>query len=736
MAFKHSSLMSANIRTILFSFLTVYLFNSGFHTVFAQTKEDCLNCHSDSTMTMEKSGKQVSIFVNSKVLDSSVHGKLNCTKCHTGFDMMAVPHKEKIIPIDCKSCHKDAEKKHSFHPQFMSIKTDRADVSCKNCHGTHNVSSPKSKASNYNVSNLSESCGKCHSLESARFQTSAHNRALKNGVKDAPNCITCHKTPVAPKAGRNTLDVKRAQIALCTSCHIDNPNTQKGIASVTFVRSYEKSVHGNALKNGNVNAPTCVDCHDPHNSEAGSNPKSSTFKANIVNTCGKCHKEIAAQYKSSIHGQSFAKGNFDSPACTDCHGEHNILAANNPSAKVNFKNVASQVCSPCHSSVRLTEKYGMNSDRIKTFKESYHGLALDGGSTTVANCASCHGVHNIKTSSDPASTINKNNIAKTCGSCHPGANRRFAEGKIHVSTSDPTDPILYWISNSYIILIFMTIGTMFFHNALDFYRKSRIKYLKKRGIIKPEIHGHSLYLRMSFFERIQHAALFTSFFTLVITGFMLRFPNAWWVSDLRAIIPNAFIIRSNLHRIAAVVMVTTSLMHIIYLAVSVRGRKLFFDLIPKLQDMKDAIGMFKYNIGISKVKPKLDRFSYIEKAEYWALIWGTVVMTITGLMMWFENVFIGSNSKLGWDIARTIHYYEAWLAFLSILVWHFYFVMLNPEVFPLSMAWLKGTISEEEMAEEHPLELERVIRVQHKENFAESDSTDVELIDSEQSPPR
>jgi len=171
-------------------------------------------------------------------------------------------------------------------------------------------------------------------------------------------------------------------------------------------------------------------------------------------------------------------------------------------------------------------------------------------------------------------------------------------------------------------------------------------------------------------------------------------------------------------------MVVDSIYHIFYLSFTERGRQLFKDLLPTIKDVKDAIGVFKYNIGLSPVKPKLDRFSYAEKAEYWALIWGTVVMTITGIIMWFENTFIGIFTKLGYDIARTIHYFEAWLAFLSILVWHFYFVLFNPDVYPMSLAWIKGYLTEEEMADEHPLELERIKKQQQKEEESQKENSE------------
>ncbi len=195
---------------------------------------------------------------------------------------------------------------------------------------------------------------------------------------------------------------------------------------------------------------------------------------------------------------------------------------------------------------------------------------------------------------------------------------------------------------------------------------------------------------------------------LLLLDLCSRFPETWWVSHLRDLSEYGFEIRGIIHRVAAVVMVAASLYHLYYILFTTRGKQLVKDLLPRYSDITEAIGVAKYNLGISKTKPKLDRFSYVEKAEYWALIWGTIVMTITGIILWFDNTFIGLLTKLGWDIARTIHYYEAWLAFLAIVVWHFYFVIFNPDAYPMNIAWLKGTITEEEMAEEHPAELERI----------------------------
>jgi cytochrome b subunit of formate dehydrogenase len=209
-------------------------------------------------------------------------------------------------------------------------------------------------------------------------------------------------------------------------------------------------------------------------------------------------------------------------------------------------------------------------------------------------------------------------------------------------------------------------------------------------------------------ERLQHAALMVSFFFLVVTGFMLRFPDVWWVVVIRGWSVHFFAGRSLIHRGAAVAMVVGGVWHAIYLVATPRGRQLVRDLWPRWQDVTDALGVLRYNLGLARTKPRFGRFSYIEKAEYWALIWGSVIMTGTGAFLWFENTFIGLLTKRGYDISRVVHFYEAVLATLAIVVWHFYFVIFNPDVYPMNLAWLTGRISEKEMHEDHPLELEQI----------------------------
>lgn len=682
--------------------------------LFAQSNADCLACHSDATLTKEHEGKTIPLYVDDAVLGKSPHRKLICVACHTGFKAEDIPHKKTITPINCLTCHQAAPTKHAFHPQLGQaiVAHQDPDVSCKDCHGRHDVVSPKVPGSKFSEEKAAAACGECHGDVLEHYASSAHGISAAAGTAGAPNCLTCHRSDVTGiEAETDAAPQKVAQEKLCLSCHLDNPDVRsKTSPTAGFIASYERSVHGAALLGGNGKAANCVDCHGSHEMNKASSQSAKMNKTHVAETCAKCHGEVNQVFQQSIHGTALAGGNIDAPVCTDCHGEHNILHARDPKSPVAAKNVSAQVCSPCHSSVALSAKYGLANDRFKTFTDSYHGLAIRGGSLEAANCASCHGSHNIKPSADSTSSTHKQNLAVTCGRCHPGANERFGIGAVHVTLETKEEPSLYWIASAYIALIVVTIGMMFIHNLLDFIKKSKHKLMVRRGLLPHVSHGHRLYVRMTLSERVQHGSLLISFLILVITGFMLRFPEAWWVRGIQQLSDQVFDARSIIHRISGVAMLAACAVHLWYILFTVRGRELIRDLRPRMQDARDARDVFKFNVGLSRTKPKFGRFSYIEKSEYWALVWGTLVMAATGFIMWFDNTFIGVFTKLGYDISRTIHYYEAWLATLAIIVWHFYFVMFNPDIYPINLAFWKGTISEEEMADEHPLELEEIRR--------------------------
>ena len=695
--------------------------------------ETCLDCHDDPELTLERDGREISLYASAAQFAGTPHEDFACLDCHAGLDEDELPHADPIPPavVGCLDCHDDLAATHAFRPKLAELDEPSVleeGVRCSDCHGTHTIAAVDAPGFPFGPATQTSRCGRCHEAESMAFLHSAHANALEAGEEFAPTCMGCHKHDrMHDPAGCDPAEHKVHLVELCIQCHVDDPQVAgKTHYGTPFLTSFADSVHGKALYEGNADAPGCVDCHGSHHVARAMDATSNVNRVQVVSQCSKCHEQAAEDYLHSIHAQVLSMGYKDAPVCTDCHGEHHILKHTDPDSPVAAMNLAEQVCGDCHGSVKLAQRYGLETDRLSTFEESYHGLATRGGSVEAVNCASCHGYHDVRTCDDPESWVHPDNLAKTCGHCHEGANERFAVGKMHVSL-DPgsEDPVLHWVATIYVWGIFIVIGGMLFHNGLDLLKKIRIK--AKRHWSREEIMIHSLphrlYVRMTLNERLQHGLMVVSFVVLVITGFMLRYPDAWWVEGLRNLNGNLFEWRSLIHRVAGVLMCAAGAWHIGYLSFTRPGRQLFKDIFPKWSDLSDMKGVLLYNIGLAKSKPRFGRFSYIEKAEYWALIWGSVIMTLTGFMLWFENATIGYLTKLGFDIGRTVHFYEAILATLAIIVWHFYFVIFNPDVYPMNLAWLTGKMTEEEMAHEHPRELER-LKAEREASQGSSESTE------------
>jgi len=227
------------------------------------------------------------------------------------------------------------------------------------------------------------------------------------------------------------------------------------------------------------------------------------------------------------------------------------------------------------------------------------------------------------------------------------------------------------------------------------------------------------YIRMTLNERIQHLNLFINFTILVITGFTLKYPEAFWFSAISDV-EKGMTYRGLLHRLSGVLVLTLGGYHILYLLFTERGRGILKGMIPQWKDAKDLWETLKNNFFINRPAKeiKMPRFNFREKLEYLGLIWGTIVMTVTGFILWFKTEWLLYFPMWTWDVARAIHFYEAVLATLTIIVWHFYSVVFNPDVYPMSWAWITGNLTEHEMHEEHGLELER-IKAEEKGNPVE-----------------
>ncbi len=609
----------------------------------------CFECHSDKGLTkVNGSGREVSLYVDKANWENSVHADISCVGCHTDLEGMEAEHAARLQSVNCGQCHEEVDKVYQGSLHAEAIKRGvRDSARCSDCHGSHYIYPRDHILSKVNPLNLEETCDRCH----GDVAFVKEHRGIPDRV--LPGLI------------------------------------------------YRESVHGRAVKRGIEGAAACSDCHSSHNLRGPLDPESLISRQNVSSTCGKCHSEAFREYEGSVHGLAAKRGVGRSPVCTDCHGIHSIKAPIDPASSVAEQKIAMTTCPQCHGAEWITREYGVSALNVKSYLDSYHGLAKKGGDVVAANCASCHGVHDIRPSSDPKSMVHKSNLIKTCGSCHPGASENFAKFPVHFTPSTAVgtvgDKVASWVRVFYIILIILTLVFMYFHGGIDFIRKW-LAARKKEGV--------KYYERLTVNERIQHGLLAASFTILVITGFALKYPDAWWVGIFFH--PPASAMRGLLHRIAGVLIVLLGIYHILYMISSRRGRSHMVALIPTFKDLLDAFKLMGYDLGISKERPRFGRYSYIEKIEYFGALWGTFVMAVTGFILWYPKYFSLFLPSWGVNVARVIHFYEAILASMTILVWHLYSVMFDPDVYPMNWAKITGKISEEEMRHHHPLELEEI----------------------------
>lgn len=216
-----------------------------------------------------------------------------------------------------------------------------------------------------------------------------------------------------------------------------------------------------------------------------------------------------------------------------------------------------------------------------------------------------------------------------------------------------------------------------------------------------------LYERFNIHHRIQHAIMAFSFSGLIMTGWPLKFPEVPVSRWLAAIVGGPTNV-GYMHRGLAIVLIGVSIYHLIYLAwMFFRGHR-SWAVVPVFNDAREALGDVAYFFGLREHRPRFGRYNWVEKFEYFAVAWGTLIMVLTGLVIWVPSYAALHLPNWVINASVIIHDYEALLAGLAIFLWHFYWVHLHPDVYPMSTVWLHGMMTEAEMQHHHPRELEQL----------------------------
>ncbi|MFC1600763.1 cytochrome c3 family protein [Candidatus Sumerlaeota bacterium] len=602
---------------------------------------------------------------------------------------------DELTAQDCLECHEEMTTaplngdRTTAYDAFTSSVHGQAEMACTDCHADIEELPHEEELAVVD-------CAVCHDDENEAYSQGFHRRRTSDHPNGPVSCARCHGSHDIQHISSAAASVSRREVAgTCAGCH------QKATAD------YARSVHGRQAKEGNFAVVVCTDCHGEHNLDLLKTGRVAFDRGQVSEMCGNCHRhsEIKKEYDESVHGTAFKRGASASPTCTDCHGEHMILGRPDPDSPVYATRLAKEICGRCHDSLVVSRKYGLPEGSIASYYESYHGMASRLGDTSVANCTSCHGAHHILPHTDERSTIHPSNLRKTCGACHPGVSEAFAAGLVHISPTSAENFLPYLIRQIYIVVIVLLIGGMMLHNLLIILYYVRRKYRQQVGEAQIEW--------MTSAALVQHLALAITFVVLVVSGFSLTFPESGFSQLMKEQLGFSEAARSLVHRLAALGLVVALFWHVAVIIITVRGRRRLLRLLFYPQDVRDAIHNMAYHAGLAKTKPRFGRYDYTQKMEYWGLIWGTVIMTATGLILWFPmelTAWLGL-SRVWFEVAQTIHYYEALLAALTIVVWHFFFVVFHPHEYPMAISWLTGKLPLADAAERHPKEIERLVDI-------------------------
>ena len=458
---------------------------------FPQENSDCMTCHEDKTLKGTRGGRTISVFINEKIVSSSVHSEVSCIQCHVDLEGSDFPHAASVKRAACNSCHEDIQKLYdgSLHSRAFN-RGDRLAPICQDCHGSHEIISVKNIKSKVAPINVPYLCGQCHKEGSPvqlqrdipqthileNYSESIHGEGLmKKGLIVTATCASCHTAhEILPHTDSRSSIARKNIAGTCAKCH----------AEIELV--HRKVIKGTLWEKEAAILPACVDCHQPHkarrvfydqgmadadcltchekkelkSSEDGrslfvnyseiKNSKHTNITCSQCHSgvkpshtrpcdelttlvdCSSCHTAVQEDYQISVHGILASKNDPNAPTCKECHSNHNILGKLNPKSPIFPINIPN-LCGNCHkegkkAAVRYT---GTEKEIIQNYTESIHGKGLlKSGLTVTATCTDCHTAHRELPHIDPSSSINPTNIPATCGNCHHGIQEQF-EKSIH-----------------------------------------------------------------------------------------------------------------------------------------------------------------------------------------------------------------------------------------------------------------------------------------------------------------
>jgi len=611
--------------------------------------KDCLSCHSQPDLTMERGGNTISLYVDEEAYENSAHVDTACAQCHTDVTVAEERACSTIqSKVDCAICHAEQVTEYSGSTHGTLNAEDDPDApTCQDCHAKHATLGKDSAESPTYALNVPQLCGDCHRVGEraatrieakvddivGSYEDSVHGRGLiESGLVVTATCADCHGThnelpPEDPNSTTNPQHIAET----CGSCH-------HGIEE-----QFRESIHWTDDPVANEELPTCEDCHASHTimrtEEIG-------FRDLMMEQCGRCHTDETETFFDTFHGKVSRLGGEGVAKCYDCHGTHNILSPTDPDSTLGRDNVV-ETCGACHEGSHrqfagyLTHATHHDRENYPYLFWSFWGMtALLVGTLSFALLHSFAWVIRLLLNRDEWQAHKELARKKSNGKVY----RRF--NRLHRS-------------------MHITMMLSFFMLALTG-MALKFSYMSWAQGVSIALGGFE---SMGFLHRIGAVVLFGVFFVHVFDVLRLkRQTKESWMQIITG--PDSIIFN---------------------------GR-----------DLREFIQSIKWFFGTGE-RPNYGRYTYWEKFDYFAVGWGVIIIGSTGLVLWFPELF--THIVPGWavNVATIIHSDEALLAVGFIFTIHFFNTHFRPDKFPMDPVIFTGQIPVKELKFDKPGEYEAMV---------------------------
>jgi cytochrome b subunit of formate dehydrogenase/nitrate/TMAO reductase-like tetraheme cytochrome c subunit len=696
----------------------------------------CILCHSNPDIWDEDTQR---LFVTPADLAADIHWQkgILCQDCHGGDadtvqlrEAHAVDSGFRYIesPQDvadfCGHCHSNADYMQRFQADASTDLVERYRSSvhgrhlletggseaatCLSCHPVHQMRSSGDPLSAVHPRHLAETCGTCHTEQLLDLRKGVHRAAGERnelGRGTLLDCSKCHGQDVHGMVSVTDSESPvflEHQVQICGSCH------------ERYLESFNASVHGAGLwKAGLRVTAVCSDCHNAHDIYYAADRRSSLHATNVAETCGTCHALIQEQLQQSVHGRGGALDGLGGetaldelrkrlPSCVDCHRGHDQPHPDSSG----FRTMVPHRCGNCHADYAV--RYGM----------SLHGQLTRLGYEPAANCADCHGAHDIVPTRHEASRLAAPQRLETCRQCHPYAVANFAGFDPHADFQDRVRyPGLFYLYDWTETIIYVLVGLFILHAILWFLR-SFVDSLQHGRLWGLSAGAPSL-ICFPAIHRVQYGLILLSFLGLTVSGLPLKYSNQSWAQHMAQIL-GGFETTRIWHHTFAFLILAVCVAHVVWvsrLLVQQRQRGVDWKAIifgpdsplPNLRDGRDMLGMLGWFIGMRR-RPKFERWTYWEKFDYWGIVLAMGLIGISGLLLWFPNLFCLVLPGQVLNVAYVMHSETALMVAGCLFAIHFFNTHLRPDKFPLDLSVLTGMVSEDYLRGTRPQFLERLRR--------------------------